>query len=203
MKFASKLLILLISITFIRLLSSCCSCEDIFYNFNYEEVLVRNSINSRPSDVNSMPANEVAFEIQIVGSEPVLTTKNKIKLPGFKTLSAQNCNCDELFVPNQNITAIRILTINKLNDNFCCNEDVSNLFLANLCANCEDIGTFYITIDELLKRINTDALYHTAINKFKIYLSVPVENPDVQFQIEIELSNGELLSTKTSLIEII
>lgn len=203
MKFASKILILFISITLIRLLSSCCSCEDVFFSFNYEEVLVSNSVNSRPSNVNSMPANEVAFEIQIVGSEPILTTNNKIELLGFKSASALFCNCDDLFVPNQTITDIRILTTNKLNDDFCCNENVTNLFVANSCVDCEDVGTFYITIDELLKKINPETLYQTAANKFKIYLSIPVENPNVQFQIEIELNNGELLKTQTALIEII
>lgn len=207
MKLFSKVILLFISITFLRLLSGCCTCEDEYYSFEYERILIHNIDNSgewsKPSDLNKMPASGVAFEIQIVGSEPILSSQNKIHLNGFNTLSAQSCNCEELYIPNSTIATIRIKTLEKLNDDYCCNDDVTNLFLANTCVACEDIGSFYLTIDELVRRINPEAFYQTPVNQFLIYLKVPVENSVAQFEIIIELSDGRIITNQTSLIEMI
>jgi len=150
-----------------------------------------------------MPAAGVAFEIQIVGTEPVLTSQNKLKWNGFNTLSAQSCNCEELYLANRTIASISIKTLEKLNDDFCCNDDVTNLFLANSCVNCENIGSFYITVDELVRRINPEAFYQIPVNQFLIYLKVPIENSVAQFEIIIVLSDGQTITNQTSLIEII
>ena len=208
MKLFSKIFILLISVTLLRLAVGCCNCENEFYSFNYNSVLIHNIDNSgqwsKPSEKNEMAAASVAFEIQIVGSEVVQSaSKKKININGFKTLSAQTCNCDDQYTPNQTISEIHIRTLYDLNSNYCCNEEVTSLFLANTCIDCADIGSFYITIDELQKRINPEVLYHTAVNKFLVYLKEPVENNKAQFEVEIVFSDGQSIIAQTALITII
>jgi hypothetical protein len=201
-----KVILLLVTITMLRLFWSCCSCDDDYFSFEYERVLISNIDNSgqwsKPSDVNIMPAAGVAFEIQIVGSDPVLTSQCRQMPLGFSTLNAQDCNCEDIYIPNHNIRSLRIRTLEELNDEYCCNADVTDLFLANSCLSCEDIGSFYITFDELVRRINPEAFYQKPINQFLVYLTVPVENTLAQFELEIELSNGKKIIGQTALIEI-
>ncbi|MBN2807511.1 MAG: hypothetical protein JXR22_12710 [Prolixibacteraceae bacterium] len=207
MKRFIKVILIIVAITTFRLFWSCCSCNDDYFSFEYERVLISNIDNSgqwsKPSDVNIMPAAGVAFEIQIVGSEPVLTSQCRKRPMGFNALQAQDCNCEDIYIPNQTIRSVRIRTLEKLNEDYCCNADVTELFLANSCLACEDIGSFYITFDELVRRINPEAFYQKPINQFLIYLIVPVENTLAQFELEIELSNGRTIIGQTALIEII
>ena len=208
MKFFSKIFILFISITILRLTFSCCSCENESYSFGYNNIIINNIDNSgqwsKPSEKDEMSAGSVAFEIQIAGTEVVVSESlKKLRINGFKALSAQDCNCDDQYTPNQEISEIHIRTLYDLNSEYCCNDEVTPLFLANTCVDCEDIGSFYITIDELQKRINPGALYHSPVNKFLIYLKVPVENDKAQFEIEVVLENGQSIVSTTNLIAII
>lgn len=207
MRLISKLSIIFVSVTILRLVSGCCNCENEYYTFSYERIIVHNIDNSgqwsKPSDVNRMPAAGVAFEVQILGSEPILSAQNKLQSFGFNALNAQTCNCDEIYRANHTISAIKIRTLENLNSDYCCNEEVTDLFLANSCLSCNDIGNFYITLDELITRINPEAFYQTPVNKFLIYLKVPVENTEAQFEIEVILNNGESIISQTSKIEII
>lgn len=207
MKTFSKLILIIIIVSIARFIPSCCSCQNDEYSFSYETIAIRNIDNSgawsKPSTKNVMPAKGVAFEIQIKGIAPVMAKCNNLQSLGFNTLTAQTCNCDELYYSTSSIQDIRIRTLEKINDDFCCGDDVTNLFLANSCISCEDIGNFYITIDELVRRINPEALNKTLLNSFLIYLSVPVENSVAQFEIEVELSDGTSIVAQTSLITII
>lgn len=208
MRFFSKVILFVFVITLIRLAVSCCRCENEFFSFNYNSLVIRNIDNSgqwsKPSATNEMFAASVAFEIQIVGSEVVLTASGtKYKLNGFTTLSAQSCNCDDQYIPNQTIANIHIRTLLDLNSDYCCNDEVTPLFLANNCIDCADIGSFYISIDELQRRINPEVIYHTPVNKFLIYLKVPIENDEAQFEIEIVFSDGRSIITQTDLISIV
>ena len=207
MKLFNKIFILFVSITFLRLAVSCCNCESDFYSFDYSSVVIHNIDNSgrwsKPITNNEMSAASIAFEVQIIGTKPVSASSSRIKINGFKTLSAQNCECDDQYVPNQTISDIRIRTLNDINSDYCCNDDVTNLFVANTCVSCEDIGSFYITIDELKKRINPEGLYESPTNKFLIYLKKTVENDKAQFEVEIDFSDGRSIVTQTNLITII
>lgn len=202
-----KVILIIVTVTSLRLFWSCCSCEDEYFSFEYERAMISNIDNSgqwsKPSDVNRMPAAGVAFEIQIVGSEPVLTSQCLKSSFGFKKVLAQDCNCEDIYIPNHTIRSVKIRTLEKLNEDYCCNSDVTELFLANSCLDCEDIGSFYITFEELARRMNPEAFYQKPINQFLIYLTVPVENTLAQFELEIELSNGKKIVGQTALIEII
>ena len=204
MKFFSKIFILFVSVTLLRLVVGCCRCENDFYSFDYTSVNINNIDDSgQSSDVNEMNAAGVAFEIQIIGSEVVASRNQSIPLSGFTTLSAQDCNCEDQYVPNQTISEIHIRTLYEINEDYCCNDEVTSIFLANSCTDCEDIGSFYITIDELLKRINPESLYYTPVNKFLIYLKETVENEVAQFEIEVVFSDGQSIITQTELITIV
>ena len=207
MKRFRRITILFVAAFLLRLAVGCCGCEDQFYSFDYEQIRIENIDNSgqwsKPSESNSMPAAGVAFEIQLLGSDPVLTTQSRLKINGFNTASALGCNCEELYVANHTITEIKIRTLENLNADYCCNEDVTSLFLANSCLSCDDVGNFYVTIDELVRRINPEAFYQKQVNKFLIYLKVPVENTEAQFEIEVMLSNGVSITSQTKRIEII
>jgi hypothetical protein len=60
-----KVILLLVTITMLRLFWSCCSCDDDYFSFEYERVLISNIDNSgqwsKPSDVNIMPADETSM----------------------------------------------------------------------------------------------------------------------------------------------
>lgn len=202
-----KISVLVISVFLLRLAVGCCNCEDQYYSFDYENILIENIDNSgqwsKPSESNAMPAEGVAFEIQILGSDPVLSAKSQIFSTGFTTASAQSCNCEELYVASHTITEIKIRTLEDLNSDYCCNDDVTSLFLANSCLSCEDIGNFYITIDKLIHRINPEAFYQIPVNKFLIYLKTPVENTTAKFEIEVVLSNGKSIIGQTKSIDIL
>lgn len=208
MKLFNKIFILIVSFTLLRVAVSCCNCDNQFYSFNYNSLIILNIDNSgqwsKPIKTNEMLAASVAFAIQIVGSEvSVSKAKPILRINGFKRLSAQDCNCDDQYTPNQTISEIHIRTLYDINSDFCCNDDVTSLFLANTCLKCDDVGSFYITIDELQKRINPEVLYHLPVNKFLIYLKVPIENDLAQFEIEIVFSDGQKLVAQSALISIL
>jgi len=190
----------------LRIFSSCCNCDDNIFYFDYDAVIVNNIDNSgqwsKPSNVDSMSYNSVAFEVQIAGNNLTANKSNSLNFNGFKQLSAQSCNCDEKFIPNQTISNIKITTLENINDEYCCNDDVTVLFLVNNCANCDDIGSFYLTIENLTNRINTD-LYNSPLNTFLIYLKEPIENSKAKFEIEVSFSDGSSIITTTNLISIV
>ncbi len=207
MRTFTKILIIVAFTTILRTVTSCCNCENVFFSFNYESIQIGNIDNSgqwsRPTELNEMPKNGVAFEVEIIGNSTANSLVNKLDLWAFQTASAQSCDCDDRYVGNQLIKSVKIVTLFDLNKDYSTNEEVTPLFLANNCLDCDDIGTFYITIPDLIKRLNPESIYNQPVNKFLIYLKVPVENTKAQFQVEVELTDGRKLKAQTALINIV
>lgn len=207
MKQFSRITFIVLITTILRLFAGCCSCNDQYYNFDYVSMLIKNIDNSgqwsKPSESNKMPAAGVAFEVEIMGSDPISNQNISLASLGFTASKAESCNCEDLYIPNHAISSIKIRTLIDLNADYCCNDEVTELFLANSCLDCDDIGNFYVTMEELVHRINPDAFYQTPINKFLLYLKVPVESSQARFEIEIGLENGTSIIGQTALIEII
>jgi hypothetical protein len=207
MRTFTKILIIVVFTTILRIVTSCCNCENVFFSFNYETLQIGNIDNSgqwsRPTESNDMSKNGVAFEVSIIGKSIAQSLVKPVDFWSFNTAVAQSCDCDDRYVGNQLIKSVKIITIHNLNADYTANEEVTPLFLANNCLDCDDIGTFYITIPELIKRLNPESIYNQPVNKFLIYLKVPVENTKAQFQVEVELTDGRRLTAQTALINIV
>ncbi len=207
MKRTVKAFIVISLFFLLRLITSCCNCTDITYRFSYVDVIVNNINNSsqwsRPSNENQMYAEGVAFEVQIVGCSIESSSVKKRSLASFKTLSAQSCDCDDIYASVHEISSIRIFTLEKINSKYNAGDDVTDVFLANTCINCDDVGSFYISIDELLTRINGQPLYDKPENRFLVYLKEKVEYDTAQFEFEISLSDGQVITARSELILII
>lgn len=190
----------------IVILTGCCNCDNTYYSFRYTDFSITNIDNSgqwsKPTNLNTMDSSTVAFEINIIGSDPVLIEDANSSYSGTGNSLGQSCNCEDLYQASDSIQKITITTIYDLNEEYCCGADVSDLFLANNCFECEDIGSFYVNLEELIDRINPQAFYHVPSNNFLIYLKIPVENTIAQFEVEVLLSNGESLTATTAQLDI-
>lgn len=206
MRIFSNLNTVIVTIILLLTMAACCNCDNTYYSFTYSDVSVTNIDNSgqwsKPTNKNEMASASVAFEVNVIGSDPVLLEDAISSYSGSGNALGQSCNCEDLYLASDSIQKITIRTLYDINADFCCGDDVSALFLANNCFECEDIGSFYVNLNDLIARINPEAFYHVPSNNFLLYLNTSVENTVAQFEVEILLSNGETITTQTAQLEI-
>jgi hypothetical protein len=189
-----------------RTIQSCCDCTDNYSTFSYVGVDLVNIDNSgrwsRITSDNTMRKNAVAFEVIVFGESDESLVSKIYSPSGFSQAKALGCNCDDKYKSNQTITGLSIVSIYNINSEYDCGSDVTSLFVANNCFDCDDISYFYCSIDDLLQRVNSKYFYNDYLNRFIVYLTTAVEDTIAQFEFSVALSNGQVLSGLTNEISI-
>lgn len=209
MNIKSKIVFLVMLAASVRIVSSCCDCDNLPAFFNFNKADLRNIDNSGdyPFTItsDSMYAEAVAFEVSIFDSTGyyyLAENRNPLNNLGFSTASAFSCDCAMPFTPNQFIERIEITTLYPLNTSTPAGSNVSELFVGLSTSNSAR-GYVYETLSQLCQQTQGKIYYDGGIESFRLFLKPAVENPVARFQIQLHFSDGSQMALTTGLIHII
>jgi len=201
MKFG-KILIVLTIIFLSRLLFSCCNCPKTAESANLNMIELE-YLNLIPNEQNleyssdSMLNASVAFEI-IVRDSTEAKNNWYVNNAGFSSASAfQPCECPKLFLPDEQISSIKINTLKDINSKIKSGQEISGLFVA------KNRNTFlYLEIEDLLKSMKGSVTSGLPGYRVAVYLKEKIDNSEAQFEVSVTLSNSKVLKMKTKVIKI-
>ncbi|RLD55973.1 MAG: hypothetical protein DRJ01_15910 [Bacteroidetes bacterium] len=197
----------LILINIIKLFSGCgpCDCNIAPGTFDFTQIKTENINNAGRwhsiTESDTLKAAAVAFKISVSGNDTLLSAYH-ISSFGFSQACAFECYCPIPFKPNQLIEDISIKTIYDLSDDMPAGSDITNFFVGYTDNYSNTSDKLYLSIDEILNKINPDMLYDTQTVSFQVYLKKEITVQKAQFLFSITLSDGRVLSDTTSLITI-
>jgi hypothetical protein len=189
----------------VETLLSCCNCMGLDLNFFYSNKAFKaiHLDNSGPNPIETA-ANEVnknAYGIRI-NMEAAKTACVSPRNPSIFWASAYatSCECqpDSTFSAKDWIVLIKIKTVNDFDEKHLAGSDVTDYFKVYEKPNFKEIGTFLkenetIFIDDMPMKYNIDLLL----------MSAPLKGKEHIFNIELTLSNGNVLSQQTKAINLI
>ena len=187
---------------------SGCRCNNPVIPYNLDSLSIRNLYNADNfptlTESNSMYSAAIAFSVTLADSNlqnPYYYTKCSIPATvGFTSSYATSMDCNPIFVPNQRIVGINIVTLYSINSAVLSGADVTNLFLAR--SNNYNPELMYSTFESLFVKLNSQPNEQPELN-FNVFLKVPVVNTLARFALIVSLSDGTVLSDTTKLITVI
>ncbi len=206
MRIFKKALMILAVSYLIRIIPGCCECDDSTMPFNFNKMDIINLDNSgdwaMTTSSDTMMPEAVAFEVQLFdsigyyyASEPSLSTG------GFGHVQAMRCDCAFPFKANQYLTTITITSLLALSPDIEAGSDVSAYFLSQPTNNSSS-GSLYSSLESICSESNGKTYYDGGMESFGLYLTIPVENNQARFVINVIFSDNSVLSDTTRLINI-
>jgi hypothetical protein len=199
-----KSLIILIIVFCIRALVSCYDCLETTYSsytISSIETFHIDNAGENPKFVSFGVIPKEAYGIQIIKSIEQVAFQSKT-LSGFPSTYAISWECPPEFqyLARDSIIDIKIITLTDFDNSHLSNSDISDYF--SVFKNSGYMPTSeYLPISEYLLRTSTTFLEPIDKDILEIYLlTAPDRSGEHQFRIEIELSNGLVLSSTTSII---
>lgn len=176
------------------ILTACwCECDETAVPFDYdtaETALLDNSgdfTGMASSDTLSREA--VAFRLYILGSVVAEGKKTRPATFGYQAAYAWSCDCMVPHVPNQQLSAIRIFEEGS-------GKEVTEQFVA-LTTRWNSNG-LYFSLAEALARLPQETPYQGPGTYLDLFLTeAPAAGPLINYVVEIELSDGRILSAIT------
>lgn len=211
MKIIIKAIYVIALITLLKIVQSCvlfggCECSDEVHYYSINSFEVSNVDNSGlypvVTDESTMYASAVAFSVSMLDTTYAdyyacnCTTKTGL---GFNSAYAWSCDCSMNFLLAETVESFRAYTLFDINDTIPAGTDVAKYFLAQ-----ESYGygsNLYMELDKTLRQMNITTQDAPSIH-FSIFLSVPVEESEAEFALEILLDNGEVLTVNTDRVSI-
>ncbi len=195
-----KIIFVLVLIFILRVFGSCCRCSEETIPMQLNEISIKNL--GTVGDYNgvvynktdSMLRSKVAFEVIVADSTIELRNDyyvcNKTNW-GFSTASATKCDCYLNFKPEQQIVDIKIFSLFKMSEHIQANSDVTKYFVAD-----PEGSELYTPINKLL--LNNVVISGSPAIDMRFFCKINIENDKAQFVINIELSDGKILSAFTN-----
>jgi hypothetical protein len=194
-------LVIILSLFFTLKIIHSCGCPDNTTFFDFSQMSVRNLDNSQDyvmwSDNDTMYSAAVAFEVTVSGSENFAFFKKTQFNPGFKLAKASECPI--IYVSNQIISRIRVITQEEISPAILAGTDVTGIFLTHV-PNHSASGYLYSTIEKLYDLINTGSYPDHATATFRLFCTEDIRNSKARFTIIAELSDGRTLAVDTEII---
>lgn len=203
-----KILIILLFGFILRTLTSCiCNCSDDTTPFDFQNIMIENLDNSGDWPVvtehNEMYSKAVAFSVTAFAEDIfVMNMLKQINLAGFNSAKAFSCDCAVLFSANQKIEKITITTLFSISDQIPAMSNVTDYFVADSHER-NNWETIYVDMDNIISHINPETYYDSGSQDIQVFLKEEVKNDKAQFIIDLDLSDGRVLSDTTNLITII
>ncbi len=189
----------------IRILFSSCDCNTTPILFNLDHAIVTNIENSGEwageSSSDTMLSKAVAFKIT-VGSIESPFSYAKFQLQGFGFASAYAMECPTPFKPNQEIKNVKITNVFPVNPSIPINTELSENNIVYAIGSSLSSNDLYVSKKTLLNKINPGIVSDIPEITFLFFLKDQVENTKAQFNITIELSDGQLILAQTRVITI-
>ncbi|MHC1775204.1 MAG: DUF5034 domain-containing protein [Lentimicrobium sp.] len=206
MRILKKALLILLIANIIRIIPGCCECDDSTMPFDFNKMDIINLDNSGDWTVttnsDTMMPEAVAFEVELFDSLGYYYAENfKSELKGFTSARAMSCDCSFPLKANHYLTSIRITSLYALSPETEAGSDVSDFFVARPTNNSSS-GGLYSSLETICQESNGKTYYDSGMESFGMFLTIPVENTQARFVINIGFSDNSVLSDTTRLINI-
>jgi hypothetical protein len=200
-----KVLILLI-VPFVFQISGSCiiggNCDDPeIYHYSFQSISVEHLDNSGPMPaVSSGPVLKHAYAVRVdIDREKIATI---IALPRFSffqsAYASGDCAPDE-FIPADTLSSFKIFTLQDFDDNHAAGSDVSDYFrISNPSA--------YTALDDYIDMYGASVVYNRGdldTSLQILLMTPPTLNTTHQFRVQIELTDGRVLESTTTTIDLI
>lgn len=194
------ILLFLIGFT-LRIIYSCCECDQNVQHYSINNIVIQNIDNSgtniKPAG-DTLNRNAIAFEITLNNNEYSDNTKACYGSSGFSAIIA--CDCNAYFKVLNKIDSITIITQSNINFDYQAQTDITNLFVAFSPLHQNEFTDIYRPINEVIDQLNKSNQFIDNYLRFKCFLTIPVDNNMISFQFNIYLSDKTLISKKTPII---
>lgn len=198
-----KRVAIVLSIIFLsRLIVSCCKCPDTKeMKYHYGEITVSNLDNSGEhafiTDADDVLKDAFGLQIKlgIESGERYYAPRDL----GFSNANAMSCDCiyDE-YLPTESIVSISIITIHDFDSENTAGADVTSRFMV-------EKQNEYISIPNYVS--NTVDFYFDVLPESSIIrlflIKPPLSGGEFSFDVIIELSNGDVISTQSRPVNLI
>jgi len=180
------------------ILSSCwCDCDSPDIPFSYdiaETVLLDNTTASTQISASDTLGREaVAFRLLLSGVAVADRTGIRYSTFGYQQAYALSCDCTPAYVPKQQITKVTVVDNNS-------GEEVTKQFVA-LTSRWNSNG-LYLSLAEALDRLPQEVPYEAPGTSLDFFLTEVPAVSQLSYSIEIQLSDGRMLTTDTPTIHL-
>lgn len=201
----TRIIIIVASAFFIRVLISCCDCANMLTYFDYSKLQIESMDNSGARLIqgnDTLKSEAVAFKVEISGNDSLIYSTNNVGF-GFEQTTAFTCDCSIPFKSNQTVDSIKIQTIYTISDQILAGTDVTHLFLGNLAVNSSESKGLYTTLDKIIEDVNSTVLFDSQTYVFYLFLKQKIETDKAGFIIKIYFSDKTVLTQFTPIVTII
>jgi len=189
----------------LKLFSSCirCNCEDEFAYFRYSEATISNIDNNgtyaKVTTSDTLNNSAVAFLVKL-NVHDTLYSQTKPNFSFITNANAWQCRCPYYLIPQQKIEKVEIITLLDINSEIKANTIITDKFVwrDNEFFN----NNLYKDINILADELNKKYFEYEIKQQFALFLKTKVENKSARFNINIYLSDNEVLSVNTNLLTI-
>lgn len=199
----NKIILILLLPLLVELMVACCDClEPTYFNYTYCGLTVNNLDNSgaAPNVAQSNKISKVAFGIRVVinRNENICKAKPN-KSFFFQSAYATSCDCpfEFQYLPLDSINSVKVVTKNDFNAGHLENSDVSEYFFVFGGNEFSTIGEYITNIVTTLYDFSSPTLAFDLL-----LMTPPTIGLEQQFKVEVELSDGRILTAQTELIEL-
>lgn len=185
----------------LRLIVSCCDCQlpvEYKYTFDCIETFHLDNAGKVPSIVEKGVIRKEAYGLQIEFSLLQLACNKPFRFSAFNAAYATSCACppEIQYLAQDTISAIRVKNLNDFDQSHPANSDISDYFKVL------DYDK-YITFQELIAAPETLYVEKPVKDSIQLFLmQPPTQTGEHRFQVEFLLSNGMILTTVTSPINL-
>ncbi|KAB2870771.1 MAG: hypothetical protein F9K37_04990 [Bacteroidales bacterium] len=207
MELFKKTLLILVAVFLFKLMNSCClifgdCCKNDPLPTSFNNIKISNVDNSKEYDVlttsNEMKRAAVAFNVNVFDTN-YYNYYSYAKSCSFGFSQAYAMECENPFAVITRINCISITTKYDINSSIKAGEEVVNHFVAK--TEFWSLSGLYSTVDDVLD--NQRGVIYEPWLDIRFYLKIPVENNIAQFDFQIFMSDGSVISDSTNLISIV
>jgi len=198
-----KILLVLLFPFLADLVVSCCNClGTVIHHYTNKTIAVSNLDNSgqAPQITSSASVFKSAYGIRIKLTREKTALIDKPMIVFGECAYARECFCrpPDQFLPDDSLTAIRVITLNDFNSDHLANSDVSGYFKVY-------VPYSFYTFDDYVKNTSASLFYENdlQINIDLLLMTPPASVGAHQFRVQIVLSDGRTLEQDTPTIDFI
>jgi hypothetical protein len=196
--------LIIISIPFlVNLIIGCCDCiETMFFDYTNCSVSIENLDNSGREVIvslsNQIPRKAFGLRINIERKEDVCGNDfQPLFISPAYAISCDYCP-EKLYLPLDSIVSLDVITNDDFDSGHSANDNISEYFSVLM-------STEFISINEFINRQHNELydINNSDLQFDLMLMSPPDESSEYQFEVQIELSDGRVLTETSAIVELI
>lgn len=180
-----KVFIIILTVNVISLIQSCCT-EEYQYkwtDFNFEII---DNAGDYPVLTDNKEVNKKALGFRVTLQDTVMYLAQNFKLVN----ECYATSCAEKYTRTHNLSSIKIKSLLVYSQKYPKDSDITELFMARDSENSK--GT-YITIEEIISKVNESSHDYNGYNNFDLYLIDTTGLIGAQrFEVQLTVSDGNI-----------